>query len=91
MNFKQQSYHRKAMFSEIIYMYTLQIDLALDVEVALPYWIQRRVGFVHRRQKLHLNTEGNPVLKQIRRIVEGNFLSKESVCEKAVEVALVCT
>ena len=70
-------------------IFLFQIELALDVEVALPYVVQRWSRFILRSQRLHPNRHGSIVLKWVREFFEGNYMSKEAVMDKVLGNVLV--
>ena len=67
----------------------LQIELALDVEVALPYFVQRWSRFTIRNQVIYPNKQGFVVFQYLRELLEGNYMSKEAVIDKVLGNVLV--
>ena len=63
---------------------SLQVELALDVEVALPYVMQRWSRFILRKQRMFPNLDGNILFRFGRAIIEGNYMSKEAVMDKVL-------
>ena len=61
-----------------------QLQLALDVEFALPHWMKRKLGCVVKYERIYPNRPASnrvlQVLQFLRRILEGP-LNKEQLCD----------
>ena len=66
-----------------------QVELALDVEVALPYFVQRWSRFIVRSHHVLPNKEEFPLMKHIRWLIEGGFMSQEAIIDKVLGNVLV--
>ena len=85
MKFHCQNTHSRSLMFHVL----LQIELALDVEVALPYFMQKWSRFIIRHQVLYPNRQGFVVFQFLRELLEGNYMSKEAVIDKVLGNVLV--
>ena len=71
----------------------LQIDLALEVEMALPEWFKRSLEWNVRRWRIYPNTErkGFGWWKKVKTLVDGPFLSKDAIYDKVMGLSFAPT
>ena len=66
----------------------IKLELALDVEVAMPYFIQRMWKCVVKYERVYPNEQTNVVAKFMRKVMEGP-LCKEVISDEVLGRELV--